>query len=386
MQEPLSSADRLMRTIRWEQADRVPILSPVPLNPIRWREAPPTEDWQAEPNFREVAELALQHCDFFVRTSAPAGMFDRRFLLIPSEYIEVESRQQTGSRIVVTYRVRTPRGDLRTKEEHEPGVSTTWYTEPLLKDKDDVERLLSVPFEFHQPDLSSFVAERQRVGDRGLMEIGLSTPMICVSRLFEFGHFLEWCAAERPIIERLTETVARRIAMKLRYVLESGLGPLYWFGGSEQATPPMMSPQFYDDLVVRYDAPLMELVHEYGQYVHVHCHGKVREALDKIVAMGADLLDPVEPPPDGDIELWEAKEQARGKTVLIGNIEFRDLEFATPQQIDEKVHEAIEWGGKQGLILGLSATAIASISDRYRDNALQYIESGLRYGALNGGA
>jgi hypothetical protein len=62
----------------------------------------------------------------------------------------------------------------------------------------------------------------------------------------------------------------------------------------------------------------------------------------------------------------------------------RHLEFASPAEIDEQVHEAIERGGKEGMILGLSATAITSISDRYRDNAIQYIESGLRYGELNG--
>ncbi|MGD8237083.1 MAG: hypothetical protein PVH68_00905, partial [Armatimonadota bacterium] len=154
MQEPLSSAERLMRTIRWEQADRVPMLSPVPLNPIQWRAAPPTEGWQAEPKFREVAELALEHCDFFIRPRGMPPLFDRRFLLIPREYIEVESRERVGDRVVVTTRVRTPRGDLRTKDEHEPGISTGWYTEPLLKDKDDVERLLSVPFEFDEPDLT----------------------------------------------------------------------------------------------------------------------------------------------------------------------------------------------------------------------------------------
>jgi hypothetical protein len=383
MEHPLSCAERLMRTIRWEPADRVPIEPPIPLNPLQWAEAPPTQGWQAEPNYRQVAELALQHCDFFVRPRGLPPMFDRRFLLIPQEYIEVESREQVGERVVVTHCIRTPRGDLRTKDEHEPGISTGWYTEPLLKDKDDVERLLSVPFYFDEPDLSACRDQCEKVGDRGLTEIGVSTPMVCVSRLFEFGQFLEWCASERAIIERLVATAAERIAVKLRYVLECGLGPVFWFGGSEQATPPMMSPRFYDDLVVRYDGPLMDLVHEHGQYVHVHCHGKVREALDKLIAMGADLLDPVEPPPDGDIQFWEAKERARGKMVLIGNIEFRHLEFATPQQIDAKVQEAIERGGKQGMILGLSATAITRISDRYRDNAIQYIESGLRYGTRN---
>ena len=41
--------------------------------------------------------------------------------------------------------------------------------------------------------------------------------------------------------------------------------------------------------------------------IHVHCHGNVGTLLDSFVAMGVDSTDPVEPPPQGDIDIAEAK-------------------------------------------------------------------------------
>jgi uroporphyrinogen-III decarboxylase len=183
------------------------------------------------------------------------------------------------------------------------------------------------------------------------------------------------------MIERLIRMAFERIHEKLKYALERGAGPVFWIGGSEQATPPMMSPRLYDDLVVKYDGQLIALIHKYGQYAHVHCHGKIAGILDRLLDMGADMLDPVEPPPDGDIEIEEAKRRAAGRMTLMGNIEFRHLEFATPPEIDALVRRALS-GPKDHLILYPSATAIARLSDRYRDNAIQYIESGVEYGAF----
>ena len=90
--------------------------------------------------------------------------------------------------------------------------------------------------------MEAFRREVERIGDRAVMEIGISTPMVCVSHVMHFDTFLEWTVAERATIERLIETVFERIYEKLKYVLEHGAGPMFWIGGSEQATPPMMSP------------------------------------------------------------------------------------------------------------------------------------------------
>jgi len=383
MKSKLTSRERILRTIRGENVDRVPIFPPIPWNLWMSLDQRPPTGWYAELNYQTVAKLVEEHCDAFCRSRALGGMFDRRFLLIPPEHITVASREVMGNRTVVTYRVTTPKGNLRSVEETVHGIQTTYYTEPLLKDKDDVEKILSVPFRFDKPDFKPFFDEREKVGDRAVMEVGISTPLVSTSRMLDFVQFFEWCLTERATIVKLLETHLERISVKLEYLLQNGVGPCYWFGGSEQATPPMMSNQMYDDFVVRYDSQLFDLVHKYGGLVHVHCHGKVNTVFERIIDMGVDMLDPMEPPPDGDLEICEAKRRAKGRITLMGNIEIRDLDFATPEQIDEKVKHAIIDGGKFHFMLYPTATAISSITDQYRDNAIQYILSGLKYGSFD---
>lgn len=375
----LTPRERILKTLKGEPVDRVPIGSPISWSPLPPREVAPPEDPE-DPNEEAVLRLVKEHCDCFARS--PSVGFDRGFLQIPRKYISAGHTRE-GKRVKTITRVETPKGELRQMLEREEGVQTTWVTEPLLKGKEDVERILSVPYEFEEPDYKRFFEDVERLGDRGVMEVGVSVPLVTISHMFHFDQFFLWCATERPTIYRLMNAVFARIYDRLERILKEGVGPAFWFGGSEQATPPMMSPQFYDDLVAAYDAKLFELVHKHGGIVHVHCHGKVGGVLDKLVAMGVDFLDPVEPPPQGDITMEEAKRRVNGKIVLMGNIEFRDLEFDTPEQIDRKVRAAIVPGGKQHMLLYPSATPIAALTERYRDNAIQFIESGLKYGRMD---
>ena len=376
----LSCRERILRTLRGEKVDRIPIFPPIPWNPWMLIEQRPRAGLYAEPNYQVVADLVEEHCDDFCRSRVLGGMFDRRFMLIPQEHISVASREIVGDKTVVTYRVTTPKGDLRSVEETVHGIQTTYYTEPLLKDKSDVDKIFSVPFRFDKPDLKHFFDEQEKIGDRAVMEVGISTPLVSTSRMFDFTQFFEWCLTERATIVKLLETHLERIYVKLEYLLQNNVGPCFWFGGSEQATPPMMSNQMYDDFVVRYDSQLFDLVHKYESLVHVHCHGKVNTVFERIIDMGVDMLDPMEPPPDGDLEIGEAKRRANGRITLMGNIEIRDLDFATPEEIDDKVKHAINDGGKKYFMLYPSATAISSITDQYRNNAIQYIRSGLEHG------
>ena len=79
-----------------------------------------------------------------------------------------------------------------------------------------------------------------------------------------FDLFLEWTASNRPLIERMIETVFERIYARLEHLLKAGAIECIWLGGSEQATPPMMSREFYRELVVRYDGRLIELAKRHG--------------------------------------------------------------------------------------------------------------------------
>ncbi len=196
------------------------------------------------------------------------------------------------------------------------------------------------------------------------------------------GQFLEWCASKSALIEKLIAIRFERTYQRLEYVLKNGFTGCFIFGGAELATPPMMSPELFDAFVVKYDSRLFDLVHRYAGLVRVHCHGNVKDALSKFIDMGADALDPLEPPPQGDIEMDDAKRICGGRMTLLGNIEFSDLETLTPMEIEEKVKRAICDGGKERFILYPASRSISALTDRFTANAIRYVEAGIKYGEL----
>lgn len=394
----MTSKERILGTIKGEKINRVPIYAPLVtgqvINPAHVTVGLQVsnllqdginalDDWLTkDPNYLEIIKLANEKCERV--WSYHFRELDRRFLLLPKEFIRVAKVKEKSDFILINYEIQTPNGNLEYICQKYKGVSTVWDRKYLIEDKKDVERILSVPHAFHKPDVEDFFRYQREIEEKGgLMYIFVSTPMVCVSQLFRFEQFLTWCVAEKPTIVRLIETAFERIFEQLEYLLQKGVGPIFHFGGSEQATPPMMSPQLYDEFVVKYDGKLFDLVHRYDRYVAVHCHGRVGTLLDKLIDMGADLLDPVEAPPSGDIEIGEAKRKAEGKITLVGNIQIDDMETCTPEEIDEKVREAICSGGKEKFVLATTEGPLSAVSDRMKENYIRFIEAGIKYGKFN---
>ena len=336
-----------------------------------------TNGWKRkDPRYREAVQFAVERgCDIIHRTSFIE--LDRRFFLVPDEFISVKDSKINKEILQREYTVKTPQGNLYNIEELKKNISTTWIKKPLIEDLGDVEKILSVSYHFQQSDLKMFFKERDELGDRGLICCFVSNPLVCVSHLFHFDKFLLWTIAERKTIEKLMETVYERIYTQLEYLLDNGVGPLIEFGGSEQATPPMMSPELYDEFVVKYDSRLIDLVHRHGQYVRVHCHGKIRTVLDKLIKMGVDMLNPVESPPSGDIELQEVVQKVNGRMVLEGNIQFSDLEFGNEAEIEILVKKAIKEGSQGKFVLEPTEWPITFLTESQKRNYLRFIESGL---------
>jgi len=88
----------------------------------------------------------------------------------------------------------------------------------------------------------------------------------------------------------------------------------------------------------------------------------------------------VEPPPQGDISLAEARRRVGDKLTLFGNIEFCWMDMATPEEIERAVRRAIDEGGKERFVLMPSATRHERHTERFNANALRYIETAIEYG------
>ncbi len=385
----MTSKERVIGMIRGQKVDRVPIYAPSPTGEVigqeeRLPDRLPwgfSDEWKSEDsNYQAILSVVEEYCDTPYTYSFPE--LDRRFLLIPEEFHGVAEFEENDNSLKIRHRIHSPRGDLEYVEEKKKNISTTWCRKPLLESEEDVEKILSVPYYSQESDIGMFSRETEKVGQDRVIQVFVSTPLVCVCHLFGFEVFLTWCLLRRSIIDRLLETVFERIYAQLELLLKGGVGPIFRFGGSEHATPPLMSPELYEDLVVRYDRQLFDLVHRYGALVGVHCHGNIATVFDRIVEMGADLLDPVEETPDGDIMIEEAKEKAKGRTGRVGNIQFRDLEFCYPSEVDRKVKRMICSGGKERIILSATEGPITYVSDRLRDNYLRLIKSGIEYGSF----
>ena len=146
----------------------------------------------------------------------------------------------------------------------------------------------------------------------------------------------------------------------------------------------MMGPRQWEDLVVPYDGQIMRRIKaaDPSARIHVHCHGKVGTLLDSFVEMGVDSTDPLEPPPQGDIDIAEAKRKYDGRLVFRANIEFLDMESRTPDEIEEQVRHALQDGGRENVMLCPSSGPHSRPSVRFLTNAERYIEAGLRHGRM----
>jgi hypothetical protein len=403
--QKLSSRERLLRTVSGKQVDRIPIVPPIPWHPL----APEPEpgDWKTLPNYQDLIPLVEKHCDFLVhliipegdsknsnsesqtveeytRRAAYGGIFDRRFFLAPIDCIEEGIDEGTNGIQTITYTVHTPKGDLKSVEQIYPGMDTSWMTEPLVKTVEDAQKLMSIVYTFKDPDMEAYERDVEKLGDRGVPVCFVTTPMVMVSHMTDLQKFLEWSITERPLVERMIEVSYERVSERLRYVLERGVDAIFRFGGSEQATPPLMSHRFFEDFILKYEAPLWKMVRDAGRIVWVHCHGRVSSVLDDFINGGVQMLDPVEPSPQGDIDIAEAKRRAaKGSLTLIGNIEQSDLRHRAPDEIEELVRYAVCEEGRDHFILGHSDVVISEIDTLTRENIVTYIEAGVKYGTFD---
>jgi len=141
-----------------------------------------------------------------------------------------------------------------------------------------------------------------------------------------------------------------------------------------------MGPRDFDDFVYKYDKPLCDLIHEHGGYIWVHSHNKVRSFMDRFIDMGVDVFNPLEPGPNGDIDLSEVVETYKNRIGLEGNIEIQEILLSSKERLAALIEECVKAGAPSGrFILCPSAgfMEFARPTEHYLDNMLFYLRYGL---------
>jgi uroporphyrinogen-III decarboxylase len=162
---------------------------------------------------------------------------------------------------------------------------------------------------------------------------------------------------EPELFHRLLEKIAEPLLEKTQFAAENFPGHLWRIYGPEYATEPYLPPHMFKEYVQNYTGDMIDIIHQYQGIVRVHSHGKIKNVLKSIVEMGADAIDPIEPPDQGDVELEYMADEYGNDLVLFGNLEITDIMNLEPDEFEKTVEASVEAGKKaDGFVLMPSAS------------------------------
>ena len=358
-----SRRERLMATLRGQPVDR-PAVNFYEIGGFKVDlDDPDSFNVYNAPDWRPLVELAEQHTDI-IRLMSPvrSRSFDPTSSTISPihrEFFRDESWLEGTCRIArttVTVAGRTMTQTTRRDRD----LDTVWTTEHLLKDGDDLKAYLEIPDEAFAEtvDVSPLEAEEVELGDKGIVMVDTEDPLCAAATLFSMEEYTITALTDPALFHQLLEKQARRIHARTEQVSRLLPGRLWRIYGPEYATPPYLPPRLFEEYVVRYVEPMVRMIQAHGGFARIHSHGRLEDVLDHIAGMEPDALDPIEPPPQGDVQLGYVREHYGKQLVLFGNIEIADVENLPPNQFEEKVKRALHegtTGDGRGFVLTPSA-------------------------------
>jgi len=308
-----------------------------------------------DPSWRPLIDMAYEKTDI-IRQICPVwkGINDNGL----AELTKVETWREKNSFFTQTT-INAPGRKLVSLTRRDRDVQTVWVLEPLLKDRNDVEAYLHLPEpEAGELDITPLLTEEKSLGEAGIVSVEMNDPICAAAGLFAMETYLVVALTEPALFHRLLERWERLIFPRCQQVARNFPGRLWRICGSEYASEPYLPPRLYDDYVVRYTGKMIKEIQRYGGYARIHSHGRLKGIIPFIAKMKPDGLDPLEPPPQGDMTLAEIKDAIGKDTVLMGNIELADIENLPTSEFEKKVRTALLEGTQgegRGFILYPSA-------------------------------
>ena len=343
----MNRRDRLLKTLRGEPVDR-PAVSFYEINGLdEETEGGDLFNVYNHPSWKPLIDLACDKTDrivmrnvSFVNEIDPLAEFTTKRTWMESESLFNQITIRIGKRTLTA----TTRRD--------PEVNTIWQVEHMIKDMDDLKTYLEIResiglnqiFPSSLADVSGVLEAESILGDSGIVMIDTPDPICLAAAMFDLGTFTVIATTEQKCFHRLLDVFAYELWQRTTAVAEALPGRLWRIYGPEYASPPYLHPRLFHEYVVVYDIPMIRSIHESNGFARIHCHGRLKSILDEIVSMNCDGLDPIEPPPQGDVELSYVRERYGKQIVLFGNLEASDLENLPPELFESKVLKALEEG------------------------------------------
>ena len=274
--------------------------------------------------------------------------------------------------------IKTPKGDLIRRIGHTGITSAT--TEYPLKELEDIDKFLSIPYEEPEIDASPYLDMKAKYDDEGIVLCGIGNAVCVPADWFGPEKFCLFWATDRDKIIELTNIVNARICAFVETCCKQGVTDFRIVGG-EYVTV-QIGPSGMPELINKPDQQLIKIIHKYGGIAFYHNHGSVMKYLEDYASIGVDFLEPMEAPPWGDVHLGKAKEIVGDRYCMVGNLD--DMEIVNklePEEVEAIARQRIEEAGPRGFILSGTASGIytekgaknfirmSEVAGRYKENS-----------------
>lgn len=364
----LMPREKFLKFWKGEPIDCVPIWLLAPYHPLDYY-----ADLYRIPAYAPVTEAIQKYCATLDRRRPNLGFCyncnpEIRFIPIETDTVRGTAVTYQDLRFEKTVIKRNGRTEMR----------------QYIDDPEDLLSILEIPYVPHKPDPETLRREKEELGDMGLLMMDLGDPLEPLYHICSAENFSMWTITDLDLLLTFTDVMLARVLEVYRHYLELDIADAYFIVGAEFAGPPLVSPKLFHQLSTRYVKQVVDLIHQYGKIAIIHYHGSIHQVLDGFREIAPDGLHTIEAPPIGDCTISQAREKIGPNTVLIGNVQYDDLERADPDQIDAMVKQVMEEGKKAGrFILSPSAGPYdPNPSPRLIENYLAFIRAGVKYGKL----
>ena len=315
----MTSKERLLRTLRREEVDRVPI-SPryfdylrgvYGCNVDRMRVCVQHCIWWRDNHFDHDLMPIYQplHHNYLLDHTGP---YDD----LPDVSVEMTIKDTGGETVEVHRRFTTPAGILTDRRSvTKPGsvVAFPHIIEAPVKDRSDLEKIAFLVPSPEQSYIGDVPLMQEAVGDKGLL---LFSPTQGVDQFLLDALGVENALLmyydDRELIVELLRIFGTYHRSVLKHALEQGVEVVFepWYNCSMSVG---WSPNQFRELFLPLIKKHVELVHSYGAYVDYYDDGRMSPVLEDLAGAGIDIIETLSPAPVGRRRLGR-RQTSRGRS------------------------------------------------------------------------
>jgi uroporphyrinogen decarboxylase len=191
----------------------------------------------------------------------------------------------------------------------------------------------------------------------------------------DYQEFLMSLVANHALVEAVTARLGDWNLKAAHMMLSAGVDCISLADDLGSNAGLLLSPATYVRFFFPWHRALCDLAHSYGADVHLHSHGNINGILDRIVNIGVDMLNPLDP--TEGMDLAGIKQRYGGRLTLVGGLDKFFFDQDLPE-MERRLGKCIEAGHLGGRYIVMDASGIPETLSQSKFDAFLRVSCRLR--------